>query len=79
MRLHLGEGALAEPFDPGSLAEAIRWVLDDPQRRHQLGTSARIRAERLWNPERVAGLYGEVYRQALEQAGQGLSATPSLR
>jgi glycosyltransferase involved in cell wall biosynthesis len=58
-------GALAEPFDPVSLAAAIRWVLEDPQRRRQLGAAARQRAERLWNPARVAGLYAEVYGQAL--------------
>ena len=72
-------GALAEPFEPESLAAAIRWVLEDPQRRKQLGVAARQRAERFWDPARVAGLYAEVYRQALEQAGQGLSTTPSLR
>ncbi len=59
-------GALAEPFDPLSLAAAIRWVLEDPQRRRQLGVSARQQAERLWHPERVAGLYADVYAQASE-------------
>ena len=58
-------GALAEPFDPLSLAAAIRWVLEDPQRRRLLGAAARQRAERLWAPARVAGLYAEVYRQAM--------------
>jgi glycosyltransferase involved in cell wall biosynthesis len=61
-------GALAEPFDPASLAAAIAWVLEDPKRRRQLGAAARQRAERLWNPERVAGLYAEVYRQAVSMA-----------
>jgi glycosyltransferase involved in cell wall biosynthesis len=59
-------GALAEPFDPHSLAVAIRWVLEDPQRRRQLGAAARQRAERLWDPARVAGFYAEMYRQALD-------------
>ena len=59
-------GALAVPFDPHSLAVAIRWVLEDPQRRRQLGAAARLRAERLWDPARVAGLYAELYRQVLE-------------
>jgi glycosyltransferase involved in cell wall biosynthesis len=72
-------GALAEPFDPLSLAAAIRWVLEDPQRRRQLGAAARQRAERLWDPARVAGLYAEVYGQALERGLQNASATPSLR
>ena len=60
-------GALAEPFEPESLAAAIRWVLEDPQRRQQLGAAARQRAERLWDPARVAGQYAEVYRQAMQQ------------
>ena len=58
-------GALAQPFDPLSLAAAIRWVLEDPQRRLQLGAATRQRAERLWDPARVMGLYGEMYRQAV--------------
>jgi glycosyltransferase involved in cell wall biosynthesis len=59
-------GALAQPFDPLSLAVAIRWVLEDPQRRRQLGAAARLRAERLWAPPHVVGLYSEVYHQALK-------------
>jgi glycosyltransferase involved in cell wall biosynthesis len=76
---HQITGALAQPFDPHSLAAAIRWVLEDPQRRRQLGAAARQRAERLWDPARVAGLYAEVYGQALERGLQNASATPSLR
>jgi glycosyltransferase involved in cell wall biosynthesis len=57
-------GALAEPFEPASLAAAILWVLKDPQRRKLLGEEARQRAERLWDPARVAGLYAEVYQAA---------------
>ena len=58
-------GALAEPFDPESLASAIQWVLEDPIRCRALGAAARARAERLWDPQRIAGLYADVYRQAL--------------
>jgi glycosyltransferase involved in cell wall biosynthesis len=63
-------GALAQPFDPLSLAALIRWVLEDPQRRRQLGASARQRAERLWDPARVAGLFGEVYGRAIERGSE---------
>lgn len=58
-------GALAEPFEPASLAAAIRWVLEDLSRLHGLGVAARERAERLWAPARVAGLYAEVYMQLI--------------
>jgi glycosyltransferase involved in cell wall biosynthesis len=58
-------GALAQPFHPLSLAATIRWVLEDPQRRLQLGAATRQRAERLWDPARVMGLVAGVYRQVL--------------
>lgn len=61
-------GALADPFEPASLAASIRWVFEDPQRRQQLGTAARSRAKRLWKSERVAGQYAEVYRLTMEPA-----------
>ena len=63
-------GALAEPFDPASLAASIGWVLADTQRRHQLGAASRQRAERLCDPARVAGLYSELNWQAMEQGGR---------
>ena len=72
-------GALADLFDPVSLAATIRWVLEDPQRHRQLGMAARQRAERLWDPARVAGLYAEVYRQTMDRILQNGSVTPSLR
>lgn len=69
-------GALAEPFDPLSLAAAIRWVLEDPQRRKQLGAAARSRAEELLAPERVSRMYEELYRSALQQHDRPNSAQP---
>ena len=67
-------GALAEPFEPGSLAAAICWVLEDSQRRQQLGAAARARAERLWAPARVARLYSQVYEMAIELTAQALKS-----
>ena len=58
-------GALAEPFEPASLAAAIRWVLEDSSRRRALGAAARERAERLWALQRIACLYAVLYKQAL--------------
>lgn len=53
-------GVLAEPFDPLSLASAIKWVLEDRQRRQKLGFAARQRAQQLWDPFRISGLYTDV-------------------
>ncbi|MFM7312488.1 MAG: glycosyltransferase, partial [Cyanobium sp.] len=58
-------GALAQPFDPDSLAEAIGWVLADRDRRAQLSEASRERALREWAPARIAGLYADLYRQVL--------------
>ncbi len=62
---HRITGALAVPFDPDSMAESISWVLEDPQRRKQLGSAARAKALRLWSPQRVVGMYADLYQQAL--------------
>jgi len=70
---------VAQPFDPLSLADAIRWVLEDLQRRRELGAAARQQAERLWDPARVAGLYAEVVGQAVEWGHQNPFVTLSLR
>ena len=63
--------ALVQPFDPLSLAASIRFVLEDPQRRWQLGAAARQRGPSgFWEPVRVAGLYAEVYEQVMEREAQ---------
>ena len=62
---HLRTGYLAQPNDPHDLAAGIAWVLNDRLRLQALGEAARSRAEQLWNPARVASLYLEVYRAAL--------------
>ena len=66
-------GALAEPFEPASFAAAIRWVLEDSHRRQQLGAAARARAEQLWAPPRIAGLYAEIYENVINSSPRNLS------
>ena len=56
-------GALAQPFDPLSLAAAIRWVLEDPQRRAQLAEASRRRAKELWDKQQIATRYISLYAQ----------------
>lgn len=57
-------GALADPFEPLSLARAIHWVLADPYRHAGLRQAARERALREWAPPRIAARYAELYRGA---------------
>ena len=59
-------GALAEPFDPASLADAIGWVLMNTDRRRQLSAAARMRAERLWDPVKIEKLYLDAYIQTIK-------------
>ena len=76
---HQRTGYLAQPFHTQDLAAGISWVLEDPQRRIGLGHAARQRAERLWNPARVAGLCAEVYGQVIERSAQKGTSTVPLR
>lgn len=59
-------GALAEPFDADSLAQALRWILESDERRQRLGVAARYRAEQLWRPQLVASMYRDFYTSAME-------------
>ncbi|AVG24648.1 glycosyltransferase [Pontimonas salivibrio] len=57
-------GALAQAFDPQSLADAIHWVIEDSERTSTLGAAATERARRLWDPKTVAESYVAVLEQA---------------
>jgi glycosyltransferase involved in cell wall biosynthesis len=63
---HHVTSALDQPFDQLSSAAGIQWLLEDPRRRLQLGAADRQRAQRLWNPARVVGLYAEVFLKVLK-------------
>ena len=62
---HHQTGALAQPFDPESLAAEILWCINDSQRRSALGVKARLKAEVLWNPLTIAKSYTEIYHSLL--------------
>ena len=63
---HRCTGYLAQPYEPQDLAAGIAWVLEDRLRLQALHNAARRRAEQLWNPARVAGLYLGIYQAVLE-------------
>jgi glycosyltransferase involved in cell wall biosynthesis len=58
-------GALAAPSDPLSLAAMLNWTLSDPDRWCELSHQARLRAEALWAPAKIAQDYQRVYESAL--------------
>lgn len=49
-----GVGVIVDPHDPDALAEALLALSDDPDRRRELGTRGRRRAEAEWAIEVVA-------------------------
>jgi glycosyltransferase involved in cell wall biosynthesis len=63
---HRITGALAEPFDPRSLAREIAWVLENPERCVQLGLDARRKAEDTWANPVIASQYTSLYHNVLE-------------
>lgn len=58
------EAVLAPPGDAGALAQAIRSLLEDPQRCRRLGAAARERAASI-NDEEVCGRLDALYREVL--------------
>jgi len=58
-------GAVVPPQDPAALADAIRGLLQDPQRRATLGRAARARVEMEFTTERMVTRVQEVYEDVL--------------
>ena len=63
---HQVTGVLARPEDHQSLARSISWVLNDPERLHNLGMAARSRAVSLWSYPVVSGMHQRLYRSLHE-------------
>lgn len=60
---HGVEGLLATPFSPESLAEAIAELVSDPSRLAQMGSAARLRAERDYSLRRMSSLYQDLFER----------------
>ena len=60
---HKETGFLAEPFEPDSLAEGIKWVLADEERTERLGEAARNKAVNRYSYSTIANEYFELYNK----------------
>ncbi len=58
-------GALADPFDPQSLADAIEWMLKDRDRLHSLARAAREKAVNQWSESAVRTQYLAAYQRCI--------------
>lgn len=63
---HRRNGYLARPFDAADLAEGIRWILEDDQRRKELSARARQKVLDEFAMPVVARRHLELYRRILE-------------
>jgi glycosyltransferase involved in cell wall biosynthesis len=54
-------GQLVRPGDPGVLRDAIRSVLDDPDRAALFGRAGRVRVEKHFSLEAMTGRYRALY------------------
>jgi glycosyltransferase involved in cell wall biosynthesis len=67
-RLTAGDAALyARPNDPDDLARAIAELLDDPDRRAEMGRIGRERVEQMLSWERASAKFLAAYATALER------------
>ncbi len=64
---HKITGYLANPFSTEDLAKGIKWLIEDEERNSKIGKAARARAVRLWNQEKVAMQYMNVYKEAIKE------------
>jgi D-inositol-3-phosphate glycosyltransferase len=62
-------GVHVPPRDPDALAEALRTLLADPQRRAALARNGRWRARRLYGFDRIAAQTRRVYEELLTERG----------
>ncbi len=62
---HRVTGALAEPFDPKAMAEAIDWVIAERDRHQALALAARKKAVDHWAESVVRTQYLDVYQRSL--------------
>jgi glycosyltransferase involved in cell wall biosynthesis len=77
MRL-AGGGPLVAADDPAALAQGIRELLENPERRAQIGQQARTRVEATFSWSRVAKTTVGVYREAIaERRGRPTSTITS--
>ena len=60
---HLKTGYLAKPFNTLSLAEGIKWILEDEKRNKMLGDKARKKALKTWDYNIVSNMYANLYDQ----------------
>jgi glycosyltransferase involved in cell wall biosynthesis len=63
-------GLIVPRGDSGALAQAIGSLLEDPQRRRRMGVAGRERALRLFDWDRTAEQFEQLYREVGAKVSQ---------
>ena len=64
---HKITGYLAEPFDCLDFSIGIKWVLEKSCKDQKVNFSARERALKLWNQNRIGNLYKSLYEELISK------------
>ena len=59
-------GSLAKPFDPFSMANEIKWILENEDRLQRLSASSRKFAEQNLNQKRISSMLADHYRKVID-------------
>jgi glycosyltransferase involved in cell wall biosynthesis len=68
------QGILVPPGDCAAFTDAMRILMNDPQKRTAMANAARARATAAFNLERMAQGYETIYRTALAASGRADAA-----
>jgi glycosyltransferase involved in cell wall biosynthesis len=71
------QGILVPPGDCSAFTDAMRTLLNDPEKRTAMANAARARATATFNVERMAQGYESIYRAALASSGRANAAAAS--
>jgi glycosyltransferase involved in cell wall biosynthesis len=66
-------GLLAEPHDPGSLAQSVLWMLEHPREAAEMGACGRERVRSHFSPAIMCGVLDELYGELLGQVHEPVS------
>ena len=62
---HLETGYLAIPFDTRSLANGIKWVLENDIRNLRLGINSRRKAKENWDYSIISKMHTDLYKKVI--------------
>ncbi len=60
-------GLLVGPGDPDALTNAVRWMIEHPEKAREMGAAGRDRVRTVFSPERMAAEYERLFEEVVGQ------------